>query len=142
MKITEKRRKRKRKGEWEGSYTIEAVFVVPLILGIIFAWMFEMFYFHDRVVLGGILQEQLINKTVSRQEVPVEKLQNQLQKKLWLLEITSLKEKERMGKNTYRARARSSWNIPVMGYFLKGILDFYEERSCYSKQPDYRIRFR
>lgn len=28
---------------WDGSYTVEAAFIVPMVLGIRYAWMFQLF---------------------------------------------------------------------------------------------------
>lgn len=128
-----------------GSYTLEAALVMPLILGIIFVWMFELFYFHDRVVLDGIMQRQLIKKIENMQEAEKEEvqkahIQKELEEKLWVLEIYSLEERESFGINKYMARVKTTWEIPVMKYYLNGRLDFQEKWSCYSVQPDYLLR--
>ena len=36
---------------WDGSYTVEAAFIVPVVLGILYGWMFQLFYLHDQVVI-------------------------------------------------------------------------------------------
>ena len=128
--------------KWKGSYTLEAVFVIPLVLGIIFAWMFELFYFHDRVVLDGIMQQNLMEKVGKIQEYSTVEIQKELEKKLWLLEISSLKEKESLGKCKYQMKVQVAWDIPVMREFLNGLLHFQKEWSCYSTQPDYLYRLR
>lgn len=136
-------KKKKERGiTWRcnGSYTLEAAFVIPLVLGIIFAWMFELFYFHDRVILEGIMQQQLMEKVENLQEAEPVEIQKEIEKKLWLLEIYSLKEKESLGTYKYVARIKTTWDIPVMKYYLEGILDFKEDWSCYSTQPDYLLR--
>ncbi len=147
--MKEKGRNRDRKKwcwAWEGSYTLEAAFIIPLILGIIFAWMFELFYFHDRVMLDGMMQQQLIKSVAVTQvsdteEVKIKELQKEIQKKMWLLKITSLKEKNSFGKRKYQAKVEVKWGIPVMRDFLKGILDYQKEWNCYTIQPDYLLRF-
>ena len=45
-----------------GSYTVEAAFVIPMILGIFFAWLFQLFYLHDQVIINGMLQEAAIER--------------------------------------------------------------------------------
>ena len=54
---------------WDGSYTVEAAFIVPMVLGILYAWMFHLFYLHDQVVMDGMLQElcsgrRMIGRTI------------------------------------------------------------------------------
>ena len=39
---------------WDGSYTVEAAFIVPMVLGIMYAWMFQLFYLHDQMVMDGM----------------------------------------------------------------------------------------
>lgn len=141
MRKKEKNRK-KFIWKWKGSYTLEAVFVIPLVLGIIFAWMFELFYFHDQVVLSGIMQQNLIRQVGNMQDSTEMEIQRELEKKLWLLEINSLKEKEGLGKSRYRIKANVAWDVPVMREFSSGILKLEREWECYSKQPEYLLRFR
>ena len=45
---------------WDGSYTVEAAFIVPVVLGILYGWMFQLFYLHDQVVIDGMLQEMVV----------------------------------------------------------------------------------
>ena len=47
---------------WDGSYTVEAAFIVPMVLGIMYAWMFQLFYLHDQMVMDGMLQEMIFNR--------------------------------------------------------------------------------
>lgn len=134
-------RKRALDWKWSGSYTVEAAFVVPIILGILFAWMFEVFYFHDQVVLSGMMQQQVIKKAGNMQEYSTEEIKKELQGKLWLLEILSVKERKKLGKVNYGVQAAVTWDIPIMKDFLKGAVNYQRKWSCYNTPPDYLLRF-
>jgi len=45
----------------KGSYTVEAVFVVPIILGLIFAMIYVIFYLHDKAVVYCNMQQAVVH---------------------------------------------------------------------------------
>lgn len=108
----------------EGSYTVEAAFLVPIILGIFFAWLFQLFYFHDTVIIDGMLMETVVHQEEAYRgkgdEVEFEKgrVQKQIQRHLWLMDIRSIREKKGVAGAEYILWSEATWNIPVMKYFL------------------------
>lgn len=109
---------------WDGSYTVEAAFVVPLILGIVYAWMFQLFFLHDQVVMAGMLQEIVIReqemteqgKTIDAQTK--REWQRTIQTQLWTASIRRMSLKEGKIQTTGKIRMEAAWDIPVMEYFL------------------------
>ena len=58
---------------WDGSYTVEAAFIVPMVLGIMYAWMFQLFYLHDQMVMDGMLQEMILQPLAEDTEMPLDR---------------------------------------------------------------------
>ncbi len=107
-----------------GSYTVEAAFIVPLIMGIVFAWMFVMFYLHDRVIMKGMLQDVVMaqkerpfttGESWKTPEVDAEELRSLL----WVTDIESIRMKKGVLQDRYVVTGTASWNIPSMHWFVK-----------------------
>lgn len=45
---------------WKGSYTVEAAFVIPIVLGVVFVLLYALFWVHDQCVLQANIQNGLI----------------------------------------------------------------------------------
>jgi hypothetical protein len=106
---------------WDGSYTIEAAFLVPIILGILYAWMFQLFYLRDEVVMNGMLAEMIVQMQINRDgegEYDEEAKRQALQSCLWIARIMSLQQKNNTLETKYKLEAKATWNIPVMEMFL------------------------
>lgn len=117
-----------------GSYTVEAAFIMPLVIGILFAWLFQLFYLHDMAILDGMLKEVVIQKVEEKGKQPNKKngesqyvqgeqelnqsIQKKLQSHLWIMEITSIKRKEGIFQTKYKVCAETVWKIPVLNGFL------------------------
>ena len=41
---------------WKGSYTVEAAFVIPIVLGVVFVLLYALFWVHDQCVLQANIQ--------------------------------------------------------------------------------------
>ena len=72
---------------WDGSYTVEAAFIVPVVLGILYGWMFQLFYLHDQVVIDGMLQEMVVLRQEKKEcgEQEIDRWREKLQEALWSL---------------------------------------------------------
>ncbi len=52
----------------KGSFTVEASFIVPMILFLIMACIFTIFYYHDKNILIGVAYEtSVVGSTLSRE---------------------------------------------------------------------------
>ncbi len=59
-----------KKNKWnlKGSFTVEASFIVPMILLLIMACMFAVFYYHDKnILLGAAYEASVVGSTMSRE---------------------------------------------------------------------------
>lgn len=110
-----------RKYMWEGSYTVEAAFIVPVILGIMYAWMFQLFYLRDQVVMNGILEDMVVQTRMDGEagkERDDAADRETMQSCLWLAQISSMKQTQNTLQTKYKIEASATWNIPVMKQFL------------------------
>ena len=68
-----------------GSYTVEAAFIVPMVLGIALMILYLILWHHDRCVLQADLQDRvfLMAEKEKKESGPIE----ELQKKMWIMTI-------------------------------------------------------
>lgn len=125
------------------SYTVEAAFVIPLILGIIFALLYFMYYEHDKIVLQGNIEEAVIQLVRSKEEIPDQtEWKKQIQKNLWMAQVEEGSISDSGLTIKAFGAANMSLNIPVMEYFLA------ERQSCsytmqvQTWQPEQMIRWK
>ena len=140
-----KKRKMVKKYDISGNYTVEAAFIVPMILGIVFAIMYMLFFLHDKVVLQENLRTVVLsvaqNENVSGGNVVIDNLTERIEKgaesSLGKKGNTVTGYKEQVSKNlivlkvknadcnvgikyvTAKANAVANMNIPVIAYFMK-----------------------
>lgn len=146
-----------------GSYTVEAAWIIPLILGIVFAWLFQLFYLHDQVVLNGMLKQKAFQEEIfpeenegAREQKKIkgqeldgkqkaseeEKRTVEIQSRLWLLQITSFREKQEILQRRYIVTAKATWKIPVMQRFLKNHFTYQTDVVMKESPPDTLLRLK
>lgn len=132
-----------------GSYTVEAAFLVPIIIGIFFAWLFQLFYLHDRVVINGMLQEAVIEREEliysSAKENDSEgdgQKKKEIQSHLWLLRIRAFHWKAGGMGGKYTLRSEAEWDIPVMKKFLKSHVVYGVSVETGKLRPEKYVRFK
>lgn len=136
----------KNRGFAGGSYTVEAAFIIPMILGILFAWLFQLFYLHDKVILNGMVKERMMVES-SRWEDNGEETQKEtdrekLQSHLWMLKIQEIEKQESVFRRIYHLRASTSWNLPVMRQFLGNHFEYKNKVEITALQPDSMLRMK
>ena len=101
-----------------GSYTVEAAFIVPMVLGIAFMILYLILWHHDRCVLQADLQDRvfLMAEKEKKESGPIE----ELQKKMWIMTI----DKKEISSNALllkgKVAAHSRVNIPLLTFMLHG----------------------
>lgn len=130
---------------WNGSYTIEAAFIVPIILGIVFAWMLQLFYLHDQAILNGTLKEIMIQEqiqTYCQTDTGSPTAKKQLQEHLWILKVTKCKRTRKALRVQYQVESKSQWQISLAKRFLGDSFLYQINNQCYRVQPDWLLRIR
>lgn len=71
-----------------GSYTVEASFIVPIVLGIIFAMIFMLFYLHDKVLLYSNIKEKTVEVVQEKKSYSSCAMwQSDMQRELWMMDV-------------------------------------------------------
>lgn len=105
---------------WDGSYTVEAAFIVPMVLGILYAWMFHLFYLHDQVVMDGMLQELVVQWPEDdwEDDQRTQEWRKQIQNDLWIAKIDKIEIQQNKLRTKGTISASAAWRIPVMEMFM------------------------
>ncbi len=116
----------------QGSFTVEASFVVPILLGILFVILYLLFLFHDRVVIKENGCEALYSMVEGTLPKNRDSMKEKVQDGLWLVQLKKVKvsKKHNAVKGTVVAQAK--WDIPVMTFFLNELqeISWSQEVSC------------
>lgn len=124
-----------------GSYTLEAVFVIPIILGLIFAMIYVVFYLHDKNVVYCNMQQAVVHVAEGKKEYKDNKeWQQDIQENLWIFQIVSGKvDKDKLYIKS-EAVAECNLNIPVTGYFINSKQEIKAENKYLAVHPEFIIR--
>lgn len=125
----------------KGSYAIEAAFVVPIILGIIFAMIYMLYYLHDKNIVYANMQKAVVSVAEGKKDYKSDKeWQQDMQENLWIFKIKSggiSKDKLYIKSDV---QAECDLSIPVMNYFLKSKQQIGIEDKYLVVHPEYMIR--
>ena len=124
---------------WDGSYTVEAAFIVPMVLGIMYAWMFQLFYLHDQMVMDGMLQEMILQPLAEEgadRKAELDDWEEKIQKCLWIAAVDQLDIKQNALVIKGRLSASAVWHIPVMQMFLGNRFQSNITHSISAVQPE------
>lgn len=126
--------------ERNGSYTVEAAFVVPIVIGLAFTILYTLFLQHDRV----ILQENLANALFLAAESDKDCGQDYetfFRESLWCMKI---KQAEVTSGSIWirgSVTAEAAWEIPVLSYFMAGKQETVLSETYCKIHPEEVIRF-
>lgn len=136
------RKKNKKKwGRVSASYTLEAAFVVPIILGILFALLYYLYYEHDQVLFRANLKQEVILLAKNQEDLPKDKTwRKQLQENLWMAKVDGGSVRKTAMKIKGSGKAQMNLHIPVMEYFLAGQQEISWSYDCDFWQPEQIIR--
>lgn len=107
------------KRQAEGSYTVEAAFVVPVVLGMAFVILYTLFLQHDKVMLQANL-DNLIFLMAEDCEDYRQEYQAYLQESLWCMKIKKAEVSSGIIKICASIEAEAVWEIPLLSYFIDG----------------------
>lgn len=129
---------------WDGSYTVEAAFIVPVVLGIFYGWMFQLFYLHDQVVMDGMLQEMVVlrqeKKECGQQEM--DEWREKLQEALWIAKVDGFQLQKNSVCTKGKINASAVWKIPVMQPFLGNCFRSSVSQTISCVQPETALRIK
>ena len=101
-----------------GSYTLEAAFVFPVVLGICFAILYSIFFYHDKAMLESNLQRILLLEAEGKSLNQTQK-REYLQQQLWLFACQENDTKKGKLYIKGNVTATASLHIPLLTFFLE-----------------------
>ena len=108
-----------KRGRVAASYTVEAAFIIPIILGIFFALLYFLYYEHDKALLYANIKQGVIYLAKDQGNMPDDiEWRKQLQKNLWMAKVDSGSVSQTVMQVKGSGRAQMNLQIPVMEYFL------------------------
>ncbi|MDE6851673.1 MAG: hypothetical protein K2J67_04180 [Lachnospiraceae bacterium] len=136
----EKQRYGKR-GWVSASYTVEAAFIVPIILGICFAFMYFLYYEHDKALLYANIKREVICLAKEQSDMPSDAAwRKQLEQNLWMAKV----ESGSVSKTAMQIRGSGTiqmcLRIPVMEYFMDQKQSVQRSYRCDRWQPERILR--
>lgn len=125
----------------KGSYTIEAAFVIPVILGLIFAMIYIIFYLHDKNIVYCNMQKAVVHVAEGKKEYKDNKeWQQDIQENLWIFKVVSgAVNKDKLYIKS-EAVAECSLDIPVISYFINSRQEIKAENKYLAIHPESIIR--
>ena len=124
----------------KASFTVEAVFVMPILLGIAFMLMYVMFILHDRVVLHGNFLYALCRVAEDKEEQ--KNCEGMISKSLWSAKIESVRIERKSDKVCGEVHGKLVLKIPVMSFFIKEIQNIACTGEYYYIQPEQTITWK
>lgn len=119
----------------KASYTVEAAFIMPLLLGIIFVIMYVTFLLHDQVVLQGNFSYVLC-RMAEEDGKGQEDYKKILSQKLWIVHLTKADIKSSMGRISGEVEGKAGLEIPVLTFFMREGQSVRCKGEYYNIQPE------
>ena len=101
----------------DGSYTVEAAFIVPVLLGLAFVIMYILFLLHDKAILQANL-DNVIFLLAEGEEIEKKEYEIYLSQALWFLGIQEIEIKNKKTVISGKVKANTNLEIPVLTYFM------------------------
>lgn len=127
----------------KGSYAVEAAFVVPVVLGLIFAMMYVLYYLHDKNVIYSNMQKATVHVAEGKKEYKSDKeWQEDMQNNLWMFQVKSGEISDNKLYITSKVQAECNLEIPVLNYFLGSKQQIELENKYMAAHPEHMIRIK
>lgn len=125
----------------KGSYAIEAAFVVPIILGIIFAMIYMLYYLHDKNIVYANMQKAVVSVAEGKKDYKSDsEWQEDMQENLWMFKVTlGGISKDTLYINS-NVQIECDLPIPIMNYFLGSKQQIKLEDKYLTVHPEYMVR--
>lgn len=137
---------RKKAGFGRGSFTVEASFVVPMLLGIIFVILYLLFLFHDRIVVQENGCRALYSMAEGTLRADNQMMRQEVGESLWIVQIkkatasAGTRKKGRTVKGKVVAEVR--WDIPVMALFMNDLQEIHWSQEVSCIHPEEVVRWK
>lgn len=125
-----------------GSYTVEAAFIIPIIIGLSFVIMYVLFIFHDMVILQANLDNVIF--LIAEEQISCKEADynDNFKKSLWFMELGEIKMSENAMSVSGEITAKARVEIPVLSFFMDESQKFTLSESYSKVQPEQIKRWR
>lgn len=123
-----------------GSYTVEAAFIVPIVLGLAFIILYMTFVLHDRVMLQANL-DNMIFLLAEGEKIDEKDYDGYLSQALWHTELQETKIKDGVITVSGKVKASAVMDIPLLNYFMCGKQESDLSESYGKIHPETIIRY-
>ncbi len=123
-----------------GSYTVEAAFIVPVVLGLAFVILYMLFILHDRAVLQANL-DNIIFLLAEGEEIDEKEYAGRLSRALWISGLQEVKIKNGLLSVSGKVKVAANVDIPILSYFMSGKQESSFSESYDKIQPEEVIRY-
>lgn len=127
----------------KGSYTLEAAFVVPIILGMVFTLMYFAMFEHDKMILQGNITNQL--HRIACGETPMlnhNQWKKEISSHLWIGTMEQGEVKKQLWNIDGTGRISMEWDIPVMEIFFNKKQIYESKGEVITWQPSQMLRWK
>lgn len=124
----------------KGSYTVEAAFIVPILLGIAFMLMYLILLFHDQMLLQGKFNDTMfciLERTTSSEDIS----KQDFNKNLLVVQVEHVRFSSSLETLQGEVSANASWDIPVLRIFMQHLQKIQIKGKCHTKHPDHVKRY-
>lgn len=124
----------------KGSYTVEAAFIVPILLGIAFMLMYLILLFHDQMLLQGKFNDMMfciMDKSISPEDI----LKQDFNNNLLVVQVEHVRFSTSLGILQGEVSANASWDIPVLKIFMQHMQKIQIKGKCRMEHPDHVKRY-
>ncbi len=113
------------KKKMSASITVEAVFIVPLVLGVIFSMILMLFFIHDKAIITSYMNEELVTVALEKNQIKNKtEWVGCLKQNLWIINIdnASIKRNKIFTKISFEGKMKI--DLPVANRFLNKTVFF------------------
>lgn len=122
---------------------MEAAFVVPMVLGIIFALMYVLFWGHDKLVAYGNMRSGILKCAINGEELPEQsQWRSEIQSNLWMGKVVDGDISENALRVKGSAKIELQLQIPVLNIFMEDKQEIRCEDTWESWQPAQVVRLK
>lgn len=122
------------------SYTIEAVFIVPIVTGMVFVIFYVLFLLHDKVILQANL-ENLVFLLAEKGEVSESEYEEYLLTGVWLMRLENVTVKNKKMYVKGAVKGKVSMEIPIFGDLIGKEQVVEVSEKYYKIQPEEILRY-
>ncbi len=111
-------------------FTVEAVFIIPFILAVIFIVLTALFYLHDEIIVITVLNKGVVNCETK------ENIEASLEKRLWMLQEIDVTENNNKLYRKVNIYTKGEAPLPLINMIVDRFLYIDKSRCVLNIRPE------